>query len=86
MLDSVLLLGFCSITGLLGLAFSGWIIVSGRLTTLDGILLLLISLLLGGLFLLNVAWSVRKGEVREILNYFRRGRTGPGASSEAPSS
>jgi hypothetical protein len=39
---------------------------------MDGILLILISLTLGGIFLLDLAWSLRNGEAQEILSSLRK--------------
>ncbi len=84
MLDVVLVLLFCLLMGLGGLAVCVWVILTGRSATLDGILLILISLLLGGLFMWNFIWPVRAGEVREILDRARKKSTGAGASGEPP--
>lgn len=71
MLQSVLLLAFCLFMGLVSLATCVWVALTGQLFTLDGLLLVAISLSIGGLFLGNLAWSVYTGEVREILNSLR---------------
>ncbi len=81
MLGSVLILLFCLVTGVLGLAVSAWVVFSGQLLTLDGLMLLFISLLLGGLLTLNFALALRSGEVRELRDRLRRRSTGTGASS-----
>ena len=71
MLEAALLLLFCFLVGLLFLAVSVWVVLSGQLFSLDGLLMASVSLLLGGLFMANFAWSVRTGEVREVLKYIR---------------
>lgn len=71
MLQSVLLLAFCLFMGLVSLAACIWVALTGQLFTLDGLLLVAISLSIGGLFMGNFAWSVYTGEVREILNNLR---------------
>ena len=71
MLQSVLLLAFCLFMGLVSLAVCIWVALTGQLFTLDGLLLVAISLTIGGFFMGNVAWSVYTGEAREILNNLR---------------
>jgi len=70
-LQSVLLLAFCLFMGLLSLAVCIWVALTGQLFTLDGLLLVAISLSVGGLFMGNLAWSVYTGEAKEILNNLR---------------
>ena len=45
--------------GLIPLAGIGWIIVSGTLTTVDGLFESLIMLSISGVFFLNVFWELR---------------------------
>ncbi len=71
MLQSVLLLAFCLFMGLASLAACVWVALTGQLFTLDGLLLVAISLTIGGFFMGNFAWSVYTGEVRDILNSLR---------------
>ncbi len=71
MLQSVLLLAFCLFMGLLSLAVCIWVALTGQLFTLDGLLLVAISLSIGGLFMGNLAWSILTGEAKEILNNLR---------------
>ena len=71
MLESALLLAFCLLVGLASLVITIWIVISGRLFTMDGLLLVTITLTIGGLFMGNFAWSVYTGEVREVLNQLR---------------
>ncbi len=72
MLDAAILLAFCLLAGVLSLGLCGWVILSGRVFSLDGILLVLLALLIGGIFLANVAWSVYTGELQQILGELRR--------------
>jgi hypothetical protein len=68
MLETVILLAFCSLMGLASLAVLLWLAVSGTLLTMDGLVFALISLTVGGFFMFNVAWSFRTGELRALLN------------------
>jgi hypothetical protein len=45
--------------GLIPLAGIGWIIVSGTLTTVDGLFESIIMLSISGVFFLNVFWELR---------------------------
>jgi hypothetical protein len=82
MLQSALVLCFCLLVGLVSLAVCVWVAISGRLFTMDGLLTVAISLLVGGLFMANVAWSVYTGELREILNKLRKRPAAGEASSD----
>ena len=77
MLQSVLLLAFCLLMGLVSLAVCVWVALGGQLFSLDGLLLVAISLSIGGFFMGNFAWSVFTGEVREILISLRSGSKKP---------
>lgn len=79
MLQSAIILLVCLLLGVAGLAVCAWVAVTGQLFTLDGLLLVQISLLLSGLFVGNFAWSVRTGEVQAVLNYLRKTRQRPKA-------
>ena len=85
MLDAALMLAFCLLMGLLSLAVCGWAVVSGQILTLDGLLLILISLTVGGIFMASFAWSVRTGELREVINGLRK-KSDPNDSSSGPPS
>lgn len=79
MLDAAILLAFCLLAGVLCLGLCGWVVISGRAFSLDGILLVLLALLIGGIFLANVAWSMYTGEFQQILGELRRkGQSGGG--------
>ena len=45
--------------GLIPLAGIGWIVVTGTLTTVDGLFESLIMLSISGIFFLNVFWELR---------------------------
>ena len=47
------------VLGLIPLAGIGWIVVSGTITTVDGLFESLIMLSLSGVFFLNVFWELR---------------------------
>lgn len=72
MFESVLLLAFCLIVGLIAVAVCAYLLVSGQLLTLDGLVLALTSLTIGGIFVLNVGWSVYTGELKKILEHLRK--------------
>ena len=66
------------VLGLIPLAGIAWIVVSGTITTVDGLFESLIMLSLSGVFFLNVFWECRdKGWL---------GKKNGGASSAPPSS
>ena len=64
--------------GLIPLAGIGWIIVSGTLTTVDGLFESLIMLSISGVFFLNVFWELHD------RGLFGKGKSAP--SSKPPSS
>jgi uncharacterized membrane protein YqjE len=81
MLQSMLLLLFCLLVGVLSLAVCVWVAVSGQLLTMDGLLTIAISLAVGAIFVANVAWSFHTGELPMILSQLRKPRAaadGPG--------
>jgi hypothetical protein len=65
--------------GLIPLAGIAWIIVSGTLTTVDGLFESLIMLSLSGVFFLNVFWEVRD---RRVLRKKRTDSPKPSPPSE----
>ncbi len=83
MLGPALMLVFCLLVGLISLVVCGWVLITGQLLTLDGLLLTFISLAIGGIFLASFAWSVHNGELREILNSLRK-RSGGADAASAP--
>lgn len=72
MIDVILLFAFCLFMGLVALVICAYLAISGQLFTLDGLVLALITLSIGGLFMLNVAWSIRSGELQQMLNHLRK--------------
>ena len=72
MFEEVLLLAFCSLVGLMGLAVFLWEAASGRLFSIDSLTLTFISLTLAVIFGGNVGWSVHTGDVQRILNHLRK--------------
>ena len=72
LLQELLLLGFCVLIGLVALAVCVYVAAIGSLFTLDGLLLIVISLTIGGLFMLIVGWSAYTGELQALLNELRK--------------
>ena len=64
--------------GLIPLAGIGWIVVSGTITTVDGLFESLIMLSISGVFFLNVFWELRD------RGLFVKSKSEP--SKQAPSS
>ncbi len=64
--------------GLIPLAGIGWIVVSGTITTVDGLFESLIMLSISGVFFLNVFWELRD---RGLF-----GKSKPEPSKQPPSS
>jgi hypothetical protein len=79
MRESLIELGLCLLIALLSLAVVVWVVVTGRIAYLDGILLALISLTIGVFFLFDVVISYRRGELQELLG--RRKGLAPGGES-----
>ncbi|MFB3921326.1 MAG: hypothetical protein ACE145_06360 [Terriglobia bacterium] len=73
MLQAILLLAFCLLTGLASLTLTVWMIFSGRLLSMDGLTLVAIIMTIGAFFMGNFAWSVHTGEVRAVWNHLRSG-------------
>jgi hypothetical protein len=84
MISDVVLVVFCALVALCGLAVIVWEGVTGRLFSIDGLALTLISLTLAIVFGGNVAWSARTGELQQILGQFRKGTKQKQASDENP--
>jgi ascorbate-specific PTS system EIIC-type component UlaA len=81
MLQAAILLAVCLLIGLIALAICAWVAISGRLFTMDGLLMVAISLTSAAFFVGNFAWSLHTGEVREILNQLRSGESGAASDS-----
>ena len=82
MREELVFLAFCSLMALIGLAVAGWEAVTGRILSLDGLSLSLISLTLAAVFGGNVAWSIYKGDVQRLLSHLRKGSTESSASDK----
>ncbi len=78
MLEDMLLLVFCIILAVGGVATFVWDVVSGRFFTIDGLWLTLICLTISLVFGGNVLWMIYTGELKAILH-----RTKDGANSPA---
>jgi len=65
--------------GLVPLAGIAWIIISGTVTTVDGLFESLIMLSISGVFFLNVFWELRD---RGIFGKPKAGSTKPSSSSD----
>jgi hypothetical protein len=72
MFETILLLAFCLLVGLIALAVCAYLAVSGLLFTLDGLLLVIICLTIGGICVLNVVWSFYTGELKQVLEHLRK--------------
>ena len=66
--------------GLIPLAGIAWIVVSGTLTTVDGLFESLIMLSISGVFFLNAFWELRD---RGLLG---KGKAAPASGKAAPTS
>jgi hypothetical protein len=74
MLQAAFLLAFCLLMTLVALGACAWVAATGQLFTMDGLLLIAISLSLGGAFFAMLLYSWKTGEVRAILNELRGSR------------
>ena len=72
MVDSIVLLAFCLLAGALAVVICAYLFITGQLFTMDGLLLALLSLTMGGIFALNVAWSIYTGELKQIMGSSRK--------------
>lgn len=72
MLETILLLVICLIVGLIALAVCAYLAMSGLLFSVGGLFFALISLTIGGIFILNVVWSIYTGELKQILEHSRK--------------
>ena len=84
MISDAVLVVFCALVALCGLAIIVWEGVTGRLFSIDGLALTLISLTLAIVFGGNVVWSARTGELQQILGQLRKGRKQARASDNNP--
>jgi ABC-type transport system involved in cytochrome c biogenesis permease component len=67
MLEDVVLLVFCAVLAVSGLATVVWELFTGRFFDMDGLWLTLIMLTLTVVFGGNIIWSIYTGELRAIL-------------------
>ncbi|MHB8653091.1 MAG: hypothetical protein ACYDA9_04340 [Terriglobia bacterium] len=72
MFETILLLVFCLIAGLIALAVCVYLAMSGLLFSVGGLFFALISLTIGGIFILNVVWSIYTGELKQMLEHIRK--------------
>ena len=87
MLEDLALLLFCFLVGVAGLAVAAWEVIAGRIFSIDGLSLTLISLTLAAVFAGNLAWSFYTGEAQQMLRDFRKGsatKDAPERNSPAP--
>jgi hypothetical protein len=82
MLEELVLLAFCFLVALTGLAVVALEAISGRIFSIDGLWLSLISLTLAAVFGGNLAWSFYTGEAQQILRHFRKGSKPDNASDK----
>ena len=75
MLESVILMIFSVVLGLGCLVVTGWLVTSQQFTTIDGLFLALVCLLLALISFLNLTWSLRSKEFRQWLES-RKGNSG----------
>ena len=73
MLEELVLLAFCFLAALTGLAVAAWEAISGRVFSIDGLSVTLISLTLAAVFGGNLAWSFYTGEAHQTLRHLRKG-------------
>ena len=73
MLEGLVLLVLCVLAAVLGLPVVAWEAISGRIFSIDGLWLSLISLSLAAVFGGNLAWSLYTGEAQQMLRHFRKG-------------
>ena len=83
MFEDIILLVFCLILAIGGLATVVWGFATGRFFTIDGLWLALISLTLAAVFGGNIAWSIYTGELQRILHESRKGPSPSGATDDA---
>ena len=72
----------CVFVGSVSLAVAVWVVASGSIVYLDGIVLVIIVLTIGAFFLFNVLWSYRTGELRQVLQDWRKARDSRSGNSD----
>jgi len=81
LLEGLVLLALCFLVAVMGLAVVAWEAISGRILSIDGLWLSLISLTLAAVFGGNLAWSFYTGEAQQVLRDLRKG-SGPDIASD----
>ena len=84
MLETLVMLLFSLLMCLVPLAIVVWLIVTGRLVTLDGLLFTVISLTVSGIFTAILAWSIHSGEFQDALKQLPKSQGQNDASSKPP--
>ena len=70
MLEELVLLAFCFLLAVMGLTVVALEVISGRIFSIDGLWLCLLSLVLAAVFGGNLAWSFYTGEAQQMLRHF----------------
>lgn len=82
-LEDVFLMAFCFLLAFGGLGLVAWELATGRLFSIDGLWLTLISLSLATVFGGNIAWSIYTGEMQALLRGLRKGASADESSGES---
>ena len=82
LLEELVLLAFCFLVAVMGLVVVALETISGRIFSIDGLWLSLISLTLAAVFGGNIAWSFYTGEAQQMLHHFRKGSKPDNASEK----
>ena len=85
MLEELVLLAICLLVAVMGLAVVALEAISGRIFSIDGLWLSLISLTLAAVFGGSLAWSFYSGEAQQMLRHFRKGAEPDNASDKKQS-
>lgn len=80
MLEVALLMALCVLVGLGAVAVCVYLAISGSLLTLDGLAIAFIALTVGAIFMANVAWSFKTGELKVLLNSLLKSRKSANAA------
>lgn len=83
MWESILLLLFYLLGGLLCLAVAGWVVITGQFVDVDGLFLSLVCLTLAAVFLLAFGLAWRKGEFADVMAKLRAKKAEPQAEPES---
>lgn len=71
MVLAILVYAFCLLVGLAALGTCAWVVATGQLLTMDGLLIIAVSLTVAAFFAGNLAWAVYTGEVRDLIRQCR---------------